>query len=162
MRGQVRHAPRPLQAVALADLPDLVPRLHDEIGRSGLPGELCRRLRDRLEALSSGSPSRTCHFDLHPDNIIVSARGWVVIDWLTATNGPPIADLARTLLLRANTADPVMAAFIAAVQRTACDRRGFDPDTLTTWTPVLAGARLAEGFTGPYADWLSGLATDQA
>jgi Ser/Thr protein kinase RdoA (MazF antagonist) len=150
-----------LQATGLPSLPDLVPRLDDEIRRSGLPAELCDELRDRLAVLAHGQLSRVCHFDLHPDNVLVSGRGWVVIDWLTAANGPPIADFARTLLLRADTSDPVMRAFTGAVRRYARDRRGFDDDAVRSWTPVLAAARLAEGFEGPYADWLNTLARNQ-
>jgi aminoglycoside phosphotransferase (APT) family kinase protein len=40
-----------------------------------------------------------CHGDFHPDNIILSASGPIIIDWLTATRGDPSADLARTSLL---------------------------------------------------------------
>ncbi|MGD8505567.1 MAG: aminoglycoside phosphotransferase family protein [Candidatus Bathyarchaeota archaeon] len=40
-----------------------------------------------------------CHGDFHPDNILMSASGPVVIDWNDATQGNPDADIARTLLL---------------------------------------------------------------
>ena len=40
-----------------------------------------------------------CHGDFHPDNILLSARGPVIIDWLTGTRGDPLADVARTSLL---------------------------------------------------------------
>ncbi len=140
-------------------LPELVPRLDDEIKRSGLHAERCDELRERLALLAQGQLSRVCHFDLHPDNIIMSGRRWIVIDWLTAANGPPIADFARTLLLRANTSDPIMRSFTDALRHYARDRRGFDDAAVRSWMPVLAAARLAEGFDGPYAEWLVGLAT---
>lgn len=148
-----------LQAGSLPTLPDLVARLDDEIRRSGLPAGLSDELRERLAVLAHGQASRVCHFDLHPDNIIVTDQRWVVIDWLTAANGPPIADHARTLLLRADATEPVVKTFIAAVRRHAHDRRGFDDDTVASWTPIVAAARLAEGFNGPYADWLTTIAT---
>ena len=40
-----------------------------------------------------------CHGDFHPDQIIMSARGPIVIDWITTTQGNPLADVARTCLL---------------------------------------------------------------
>lgn len=51
----------------------------------------------RLESLADGS--MVCHGDMHPGNVILAARGPVVIDWETARAGPPEADIARTLLL---------------------------------------------------------------
>jgi thiamine kinase len=148
-----------LQVGSLPGLPDLVARLDDEVKRSGLPAGLCDELGESLAVLAHGAASRLCHFDLHPDNVIVTDHRWVVIDWLTAANGPAIADLARTLLLRANATDPVMGAFVAAVRRQACDRRAIDDASVRSWTRVLAAARLAEGFKGPYADWLATIAS---
>lgn len=40
-----------------------------------------------------------CHGDFHPDNILLSSRGPVIIDWMTAVSGHPLADAARTSLL---------------------------------------------------------------
>lgn len=40
-----------------------------------------------------------CHGDFHPGNVMMSASGPRVIDWLTASSGPPAADVARTLFL---------------------------------------------------------------
>jgi len=40
-----------------------------------------------------------CHGDFHPDNVVVSADGAMVIDWTTASQGNPLADAARTSLI---------------------------------------------------------------
>lgn len=40
-----------------------------------------------------------CHGDLHPDNILITAKQPVIIDWINATQGNPLADVARTTLL---------------------------------------------------------------
>jgi len=40
-----------------------------------------------------------CHGDFHPENILMSDQGPIVIDWTDATEGRPEADIARTLLL---------------------------------------------------------------
>jgi aminoglycoside phosphotransferase (APT) family kinase protein len=39
------------------------------------------------------------HLDLHPDNVILSPSGPVLIDWQGAVAGPPAADVAHTWLL---------------------------------------------------------------
>jgi uncharacterized protein (TIGR02172 family) len=40
-----------------------------------------------------------CHGDYHPDNIILSDHGPVIIDWMTGRRGHPLGDVARTALL---------------------------------------------------------------
>ncbi len=40
-----------------------------------------------------------CHGDFHPDNIIISNNKFVVIDWMTATIGNPLSDVARTSII---------------------------------------------------------------
>lgn len=50
-----------------------------------------------IEMLPDGSA--VCHGDFHPDNVIMSDRGPVIIDWNDACAGNPLADVARTSLL---------------------------------------------------------------
>lgn len=40
-----------------------------------------------------------CHGDFHPDNIIITTNKTVVIDWMTATIGNPLSDVARTSII---------------------------------------------------------------
>lgn len=40
-----------------------------------------------------------CHGDFHPDNIMQTTRGSLVIDWSTVTSGNPLSDVARTCLI---------------------------------------------------------------
>ena len=40
-----------------------------------------------------------CHGDFHPDNVILTEQGPVIIDWMTGTRGHPLGDVARTALL---------------------------------------------------------------
>jgi streptomycin 6-kinase len=42
---------------------------------------------------------RLLHFDLHPDNVLLAARGPVVIDWTNARAGEPARDVALTWLI---------------------------------------------------------------
>lgn len=53
-----------------------------------------------LETLHIPQQQGLLHGDYHFQNILVTAdKTFVVIDWHDATTGPPIADVARTLLL---------------------------------------------------------------
>jgi Ser/Thr protein kinase RdoA (MazF antagonist) len=148
---------RAINATTMAVLPDLVARLGDELPRSGLAGPLIGELAGLVRELDDGRRG-VCHFDFHPENVLVGPHGWVVIDWITAASGPPTADLARTLVLGGRFAIPPMYEFMQAVRRHAVVERGVDDATCDAWVRVVAGARLAEGFAGEYAEWLGELA----
>jgi aminoglycoside phosphotransferase (APT) family kinase protein len=137
-----------VHAADVPSAPDLAPRLAAEIGRTDLPGATRAELVVQLER--PGRPEGTCHFDLHPGNVIVTAGGWKVIDWLTAARGPVIADFARTVLLGDGAVDPRAAAFGERVRRHGQRRRNIDDDELALWMRIVAAARLAEGFDGEY------------
>lgn len=69
---------------------------------------LLAQLHHQLHALPAGvgeSPAtRQLHLDLHPDNVILSTRGPVVIDWCNADTGPPDLDVALTAVILAQVA----------------------------------------------------------
>jgi aminoglycoside phosphotransferase (APT) family kinase protein len=44
---------------------------------------------------------RILHLDLHPDNVILGARGPVVIDWRNAADGAPVLDVALSAVILA-------------------------------------------------------------
>lgn len=136
--------------------PDLVERLAAEIERSKLPEEARAELVGWLSD-AAGEPG-LCHFDLHPDNVIVTASGWKVIDWVAAATGPRVADFARTLLLRGDATDRHTVAFMDHVRAYGTRRRGIGGDDLDTWSRIVAAARLSEGFAGDYASWLRAMA----
>lgn len=70
-------------AAVLADL-------HDQLHAIPVPSGV---------ALPELGGSALLHLDLHPLNVICSARGPVVIDWANAASGPPLADVACTYVL---------------------------------------------------------------
>jgi Ser/Thr protein kinase RdoA (MazF antagonist) len=79
----------------MAVLVDLHERLH------ALPARLGARPDDRV-----------LHLDLHPENVMMTSRGPVVIDWRNADEGPPDRDVAMTALILAQVTlwdDPVLA-----------------------------------------------------
>jgi len=98
------------QAAVLADLHA---RLHNA-SVPGLPSQRARlerrirsagehdpALRDAVLAEVARLPNgnAVCHGDFHPDNVLISDTGPIIIDWLDASAGRPEADVARSLLL---------------------------------------------------------------
>ena len=149
-----------LHRAAPPSAPLLVPRLTGEIERSGLPAAAIDGLLGRLAGADgdAGGDIGLCHFDLHPDNVVVTDSGWSVIDWIGAAIGPTIADFVRTLLLRADETDEPMAEFMRHVRTIGMKRRAIDTVAMDVWLRILAAARLAEGFTGDYAARLRAIA----
>ena len=43
--------------------------------------------------------TKLLHGDFHPDNILLTHNGPVIIDWIDATLGHPLADVARTVVI---------------------------------------------------------------
>ncbi|MFJ6611678.1 phosphotransferase [Streptomyces sp. NPDC091289] len=74
-------------------------------------GALLARLLRELHAIpprvSANPEDCVLHLDLHPQNVILSQDGAVVIDWDTAAEGPPGLDRAMSALILARVAlDP--------------------------------------------------------
>ncbi|MHA1501825.1 MAG: aminoglycoside phosphotransferase family protein [Candidatus Heimdallarchaeota archaeon] len=53
--------------------------------------EIILEMLDKLPA-----DNKLCHRDFHPDNVMRSSKGLIVIDWMTATSGSPAGDVARS------------------------------------------------------------------
>lgn len=147
-----------LNTRVVAGLPDLVAGLADGIRISGLAPTVVGELLSLLDDLDDGRRA-LCHFDLHPGNVIVAPQGWVVIDWLTASSGPPDADFARTLVLDPPSATSAHGKFMSLVERAGMKARRIERSRLDAWIRVVAGARLAEGFEGEHAELLAALAS---
>jgi tRNA A-37 threonylcarbamoyl transferase component Bud32 len=145
-----------LHSAVAPSAPDLVPRLAAEIERSELSGPVRAELVGWL--VDWAGEAGLCHFDLHPENIMVTAAGWRVIDWIAAATGPCVADFARTVLLGMHTRDRHAVAFMDHVRRYGMRRRGISGDELDTWLRIVAAGRLSEGFAGDYASWLRAIA----
>ncbi|MFE2009032.1 phosphotransferase [Streptomyces sp. NPDC059491] len=83
-------------------------------------GELLADLLLRLHAIPArvgADPAhRIVHLDLHPENVLLTPDGPVVIDWATAQEGPPGLDTAMAVLILAQAALTIPAA--AEVART--------------------------------------------
>ncbi len=111
----------PVPTVLAAGGPDLVlERLHGPTALQALldglvgPGFVGAQLADlhrRLHAVparTSPAPGRVVvHLDLHPDNVVLTPRGPVVVDWRNADDGSADVDVALSALILAQVAlDP--------------------------------------------------------
>lgn len=66
--------------------------------------DLHRRLHV-IPARTSPAPGRAVvHLDLHPDNVMLTARGPVVVDWRNADDGSADVDVALTAVILAHVA----------------------------------------------------------
>jgi uncharacterized protein (TIGR02172 family) len=62
-----------------------------------IPEDLKKQLFEVLNKLPKGN--QICHGDFHPGNIMMTSRGPVIIDWLGATRGHPMSDMARSVVV---------------------------------------------------------------
>jgi Ser/Thr protein kinase RdoA (MazF antagonist) len=72
-----------------------------------------------------GQPSAVLHLDFHPDNIMLTSRGPVVIDWSNVALGPAEADVAQSWIIgTTSTVDggPLIGALVRLVRGRMIDR----------------------------------------
>lgn len=145
--------------------------MHNTPG-SGLPSQRAALIRaiEHAPRLAEASKARiltilgtladgdvVCHGDYHPGNVVQARRGPVVIDWMTASCGNAITDVAWTTLLFRLAALPpgispvqrvmltaIRRTFLAAYLRAYRQLRPFPIADLEPWLPILAAARLSE------------------
>ncbi len=135
-------------------LPSQRERIAEEIQDASI---LSPGIREAAMSILENSPDddMLCHGDFHPDQIIMSPRGPVIIDWATATHGSPIADVATTsLLLRlAEPAPGRISSLLASVRAFVHWRylQGYmnkthaSKESLDSWALPIAVARLSHG-----------------
>jgi len=121
-----------------------------------LPPDLRDAVLLRLDALPD--EDRLCHGDFHPGNVLLTVRGPIVIDWMTAKHGNPIADVARTLMLLTIDTPPSILertivkfardAFVETYLEYYFKSRPGNRDQVETWKPIIAAARLNERIDG--------------
>lgn len=120
-----------------------------------LPEKSRDQVLSALRRLPDGDA--VCHGDYHPDNLILSPRGVIVLDWLTGTHGNSCADVARTVLLfriavlpeGVSAAKRIMTqllrrAFLASYLRAYRRLRLISDADIGAWLPIVAAARLHE------------------
>ncbi|MCW6008789.1 phosphotransferase [Micromonospora sp. CPCC 205371] len=74
---------------------------------AGILADLHRRLHALPPRLGRRPGDRVIHLDLHPENVVLTPTGPVVIDWRNGTEGPADLDVAATAVILAQAAlDP--------------------------------------------------------
>lgn len=124
-----------------------------------LPSDLKNRVLQLLDELPDGVA--LCHLDFHPEQVIVTKEGSFIIDWMTACQGHPLADVARTIVIltvgQSPTANRAMR-LIASIFRGSF-RRAYlsqylqlNPQQayvdIQTWMIPVAAGRLREDIPG--------------
>jgi aminoglycoside phosphotransferase (APT) family kinase protein len=145
-----------VHSISIAALPTAHAWLADAIGRAApLSADQREATLQHLHRLPRGEA--LCHGDYHPDNILMSTSGPLVIDWENATISDPAADLARTELLLQMAAvsfgpvqaqqavQDMIAALWAAMLRRYTQLSGIGEAQIALWRLPMAAARLAEG-----------------
>ena len=116
-----------------------------------LPANLKEAALSALACLPDGEA--ICHGDFHPDNILFTPDRAVVIDWIDASLGNPLADVARTSIIllgaaAAQVPNRLLAAFVrlfhAIYLRHYFRLRPGGEAEYRRWLPVVAAARLSE------------------
>jgi len=107
-----------------------------------------------LETLPDGDI--ICHFDFHPDNIMISSGQYWVIDWMTGCIGDPLSDIARTSLILNYAEIPRVSAIVSVLFRMLQKNiyqkyireyiklTGANLSDIHKWDLPLAAARLCE------------------
>lgn len=128
-------------------------RLQNKINHAdALSAPLKESLLNALQSLPDGD--RVCHGDFHPANVVISGEDARVIDWMDASRGNPLADVARTsiILLGAAESEEIPHRFIKALVkifhsiylRDYFRLRPGNKDEYRRWLPIVGGARLSE------------------
>jgi aminoglycoside phosphotransferase (APT) family kinase protein len=144
-------------------LPSQRERLRDKIERAkGLSSDLREAQLEALERMPEGD--RLCHGDFHPGNVIITKQGPIVIDWIDATRGNPLADVARTSVIllgseasrRRNRLWKAVAEWYHRLYlKRYLELLGKQREEYKTWYPIVAAARMSEGIV-ELEEWLRG------
>ncbi len=138
------------------ELPKYKTRLKLYISRTELlSDDIKTKLYKYIEEIPDDSI--LCHGDFHPDNILLTKDKPIIIDWMTATQGNPLADVART---------SVIFKFAAVPEKSYMEKKIFDfirkklyleyikhyinitgvkIEQIKEWELPIAAARLIEG-----------------
>jgi Ser/Thr protein kinase RdoA (MazF antagonist) len=124
-----------------------------EWARGGIPEtkKFSKDLQNSVLHLLDSMPdgNQLCHGDFHPGNIIVTHRGPVIIDWMTASKGVACGDVARTSIILEAAKAPegtpvrwllewVRKSFLATYLRTYFQLRPVEKNSFTAWRAIMA------------------------
>jgi len=142
------------QSSVQSTLPGLKTKLERKLqNATALPSSFRQRLTEKLASLPEGN--RICHGDFHPGNIMLNGDEGKVIDWIDASRGNPLADVARTSILLLGAAgtfpNPLLRTIVVWFHSIylkhyfSLQKNG--ESEYRVWLPIVAGARLSEGIS---------------
>lgn len=161
IRGHARRMASLHHDIHAAAVGDALPSVHEQLWDAIMRAPaLSQPERDaaiaHLDTLPQGD--RICHMDFHPENILISGRYAVAVDWVTAAKGDPLADVCRTCLILESGGVPkdthpfvarAMRSFGASMMRQYREfylkKANASPTDVDQWRLPMAAARLAEG-----------------
>lgn len=131
-------------------------RLQEQIQNAcGLPAKTKAAILADLDRLQDDIA--LCHGDFHPENILITDEEPVIIDWVDATQGSPLVDVARTsLILRVSELPPsanerrrqkvseVRHLFYEAYLEHYTRIQSISREAIARWELPIAAARLSE------------------
>jgi hypothetical protein len=97
---------------------------------------------------------RLCHRDFHPGNVIMAKGGPVVVDWIDATVGNPLADVARSSVIMLGveamgSVSPIVRLlvrlFLGVYEKRYFELRPGGEGEYAARRPIVAAARISEG-----------------
>ena len=124
-----------------------------EWARGGIPDtdKLSKETKEGILHLIDSMPdgNQLCHGDFHPGNIIVTNRGPVIIDWMTASKGTAGGDVARTSIILEAAQTPegtpmrwllewVRKSFLATYLKTYFQLQPFEESSFIAWRSIMA------------------------
>ena len=124
-----------------------------EWARGGIPEtkKLSKDLQVSVLHLLDSIPdgNQLCHGDFHPGNIIVTQRGPMIIDWMTASKGTACGDVARTSIILEAAKAPqgtpmrwllewIRQRLLANYMKTYFQLRPMEKDLFTAWRAIMA------------------------
>ncbi len=149
-----------IHGTTVEELPNLIPSLVEKITSTmHLSAEQQQKVANRIK--SQGDELKLCHMDFHPDQVLISEKGPYVIDWETACQGAPFADVARTLLILRigetprqtsisnQKLDKIRASLVSNyLDRYFISSTRESPKSMIVWELVTAITRLSEAVDG--------------
>lgn len=137
------------RCVAPASLGSLHERIAARIDESDAPELDKQAAKDQLANLPDGNT--LCHGDFHPGNVLITARGPVVVDWSSACRGHAMGDVACTSHLMRKASLPPWSPWYAHLLL-RCLRSAMHRSYLRSYFRCHAGSRQQiEGWQMPLA-----------
>lgn len=149
--------------IRLDGLPDNQQRLQRKITTARpLSAEMKTAVLAHLKQLPQDNA--LLHGDFHPENILLTDDGPVIIDWIDASLGHPLADVARTIIIISYGDPPgadaqtlarlqqIRQLFLSVYLETYGALRPFAPADLEAWKMPVAAGRLSENISEVEAD----------